>query len=79
MVVPGDYIGSGYVAGHGTITDPISPKEIYASLAGVVHHIDQVVCVRPVRQGYRPDVGDIVVGRIISIDSSSWKVDINSY
>ena len=40
VVVPGDYIGNGFVAGHGTITGTENPKEIYASLAGVVHHID---------------------------------------
>jgi exosome complex component RRP4 len=65
VVVPGDYIGEGFVAGHGTFTAPENPKEIYASLAGVVHHMDKVVCVRPVRSGYRPDIGDVVVGRVV--------------
>jgi exosome complex component RRP4 len=67
------------VAGHGTFTAIDNPKEIYASLAGVVHHMDKVVCVRPVRSGYRPDIGDVVVGRIVQVEQSRWSVDINSY
>ena len=48
-------------------------------MAGVVHLIDKVICVKPVRSHYRPDIGDVVVGRIVSVDSSRWQVDINSY
>jgi len=40
VVVPGDFIGTGFVSGHGTYVNPDNKKEIYASLAGVVHHID---------------------------------------
>lgn len=54
-------------------------KIIYASMAGVVHYIDRVICVRPVRSHYIPDIGDVVVGRIVSVDSQRWQVDINSY
>ena len=52
---------------------------IYANMAGVVHQIDQVICVRPLRQGYRPDIGDVVVGRIVQVDQKRWIVDVNSY
>jgi len=48
IVVPGDYIGEGYVAGHGTYCNQADLK-IYATLAGVVHKIDRVICVKPVR------------------------------
>ena len=67
IVVPGDYLGSGFVAGHGTFVQA-DTQDIYASLAGVVHHIDKVICVKPVRSHYRPDIGDIIVGRIVSVD-----------
>lgn len=40
---------------------------------------DRVICVKPIRSFYRPDVGDIVVGRIVSVDHGRWLVDINSY
>ena len=78
IVIPGDFLCEGYVAGHGTFVAP-GTQEIYASMAGVVHHIDRVVCVKPVRSHYRPDIGDVVVGRVVSVDQSRWQVDINSY
>ena len=79
IVVPGDFIGEGYVAGTGTYVDSDNPQIIYASMAGVVHLIDRVICVKPVRSFYRPDIGDVIVGRVVSVDSSRWQVDINSY
>ena len=50
-------------------------------MAGVVHFIDKYVCVKPLKQGYRPDVGDVVVGRVVQVDNTyrKWVVDINSY
>ena len=68
VVVPGDYIGSGYVAGNGTYTAENEPGLIYASMAGVVHLIDRVICVRPMKSHYRPDVGDVIVGRVVAVD-----------
>ena len=68
VVVPGDYIGSGYVAGNGTYTVENEPGLIYASMAGVVHLIDRVICVRPMKSHYRPDVGDVIVGRVVAVD-----------
>jgi exosome complex component RRP4 len=76
--VPGDYIGEGYVAGHGTFVQPDN-QQIFASIAGVVHKQDRVIFVKPVRTHYRPDTGDVVVGRIVSVEQSRWLVDINSY
>mmetsp|Transcript_8603 Transcript_8603/g.14531 ORF Transcript_8603/g.14531 Transcript_8603/m.14531 type:complete len:278 (-) Transcript_8603:55-888(-) len=78
IVLPGDFIGEGLIAGHGTYEKERDEK-IYASIAGVVHQIDKVVCVKPLRQGYRPDIGDVVVGRVVQVDQKRWIVDINSY
>ena len=68
VVVPGDYIGQGYVAGNGTYVPEDEPGTIYASMAGVVHLMDRVICVRPMKSHYRPDIGDVVVGRVVSVD-----------
>ena len=54
------------MAGHGTYCNQEDLK-IYATLAGVVHKIDRVICVKPVRSQYRPDIGDVVVGRIVNV------------
>ena len=79
VVVPGDFIGEGYVAGNGTYVPEDEPGIIYASMAGVVHLIDRVICVRPTKSHYRPDIGDVVVGRVVSVDQSRWQIDVNSY
>jgi exosome complex component RRP4 len=76
--VPGDYIGEGFVAGHGTFVSAEN-QQIYASIAGVVHMQDRVIFIKPVRSYYRPDTGDVVVGRVVSVEQSRWQVDVNSY
>ena len=72
VVVPGDFIGQGFVAGQGTYVPADEPGMIYASMAGVVHFIDRVICVRPIKSHYRPDIGDVIVGRVVSVDQSRW-------
>jgi exosome complex component RRP4 len=76
LVVPGDYIDEGFIAGHGTYEQD---SKIYASLAGVIHRIEKVIYVRPLQSGYKPDIGDVVVGRIIAVENKRWAVDLNSY
>jgi exosome complex component RRP4 len=76
LVVPGDYVDEGFIAGHGTYEQD---GKIYASLAGVVHRIEKVICVKPLKTNYKPDIGDVVVGRIVNVESKRWAVDINSY
>ena len=39
IVLPGDFIGEGFIAGHGTYEN-IKDGKIYANMAGVVHQID---------------------------------------
>ena len=40
---------------------------------------DRVIFIKPIRTYYRPDTGDIVVGRVVSVEQSRWQVDIGSY
>ena len=77
--MPGDLLGEGYVAGHGTFLCQDDQKSIYASIAGVVHLQDRVIFVKPIKSYYRPETGDIVVGRVVNVEASRWTVDINSY
>lgn len=42
-------------------------SKIYASVAGVVHYIDRYVCVKPLKNIYKPDIGDVIVGRVVNI------------
>jgi len=77
IVVPGDYVDEGYIAGHGTFEE--EGGKIYASLAGVVHRIDKVICVRPLKTSFKPDIGDVVIGRVMAVENKRWTVDVNSY
>jgi len=93
IVVPGDFIaeGSGLTAGHGTFESkdfndddeneaaPLGYEKIYASVAGVVHKIDNWIGVKPLKQGYKPDIGDVVVARVVQVQKGAWTCDINSY
>lgn len=49
-----------------------------ASIAGVVERVNKFVTVRPLRARYTGDVGDVVVGRVLSVQQSRWKVDIHA-
>ena len=63
IVTPGDYIDeSGFIAGHGTYEHD---NKIFASLAGVVHRMNKVICVKSLKKGFMPDIGDVIVGRIV--------------
>jgi exosome complex component RRP4 len=33
--------------------------------------------VQPQKKLYKPEVGDVVIGRVISIEKKSWRVDFN--
>ena len=48
IVLPGDHIGEGFISGHGTYENK-KDGQIYANMAGVVHQIDRVICVRSLR------------------------------
>lgn len=51
---------------------------LYASVAGVVQSVNQLIYVRPLKTRYHGEVGDVVVGRITEVSQKRWKVDTNS-
>eukprot|EP00035_Acanthoeca_spectabilis_P034300 m.28278 g.28278 ORF g.28278 m.28278 type:complete len:290 (-) comp6529_c0_seq1:900-1769(-) len=77
VVTPGDVItaDAGYMRGHGTFQ---LGDELIASVAGVVHQVNKLICVRPLRSRYVPEIGDVVVGRITEVGQRRWKVDIHT-
>ena len=34
--------------------------------------------VLPQQSPYKPEIGDVVIGRIVSVEKKSWRVDINA-
>ena len=63
------------IRGHGTYTTPLSTS-IIATVAGTVQKTNKLLSVRPLRARYTPEIGDLVVGRIVEVQSRRWKVDV---
>ena len=61
--------------GHGTFTTPTS-SSIIATVAGTVQKTNKLLSVRPLRARYTPEIGDLVVGRIVEVQAKRWKVDV---
>ncbi|XP_010247912.1 PREDICTED: exosome complex component RRP4 homolog [Nelumbo nucifera] len=64
----------GVLKGHGTIE---LDGEVVATLCGVVERVNKLVYVRTLRARYKPEVGDIIVGRVIEIAPKRWRIEIN--
>ena len=52
--------------------------EIVACVSGQVEVIESVISVRGLCPRYQPEVGDVVVGRILSVIGNRWSVDIGT-
>jgi exosome complex component RRP4 len=61
--------------GHGTFTTPFSTS-IIATVAGTVQKTNKLLSVQPLRARYTPEIGDLVVGRIVEVQLRRWKVDV---
>ncbi|KAJ1405251.1 Nucleic acid-binding, OB-fold [Sesbania bispinosa] len=64
----------GVLKGHGTVD---LNGEVVATVCGVVERVNKLVYVRALRSRYKPEVGDIVIGRVIEVAQKRWKLDIN--
>ncbi|EEF37642.1 exosome complex component RRP4 homolog [Ricinus communis] len=60
--------------GHGTAE---RDGEVVATTCGVVERVNMLVYVRSLRSRYKPEVGDIIVGRVIEVAQKRWKLEIN--
>ncbi|KPI34953.1 Exosome complex component rrp4 [Cyphellophora attinorum] len=78
FVIPGDTITSDsqFMPGHGTFKPSTASSKIIASVAGNLIVTNRLLSVSPSRARYTPEIGDLVVGRIIEVGQSRWKVDI---
>jgi exosome complex component RRP4 len=45
-------------------------------VAGTVQKTNKLLSVRPLRARYTPEIGDLVVGRIIEVQPRRWRVDV---
>ena len=76
IVLPGETIAEiskGFMSGRGTYE--LNGK-IISSVLGKVANISKLVTVYPKKYPYNPEVGDVIIGRIISVEKKSWKVNL---
>ena len=78
LTVPGDVLASAalFMRGHGTYLG--AGGSIASSLSGVLQRTNKLLSVRAVRSVYTPEVGDLVVGRIVEVGAKRWRVDVNA-
>ncbi|KAM0429367.1 hypothetical protein ACHAPT_006585 [Fusarium lateritium] len=77
ILTPGSVITSNpqWMRGHGTYVLPGS-SSITSSLAGTLTKTNKLLSVRPLRARYTPEIGDLVVGRIVEVQAKRWRVDV---
>ncbi|CAH0016025.1 unnamed protein product [Clonostachys rhizophaga] len=77
ILTPGTVITSNpqWMRGHGTYVLPNSTS-IASSLAGTLTKTNKLLSVRPLRARYTPEIGDLVVGRIVEVQAKRWRVDV---
>ncbi|KAF2249496.1 hypothetical protein BU26DRAFT_519545 [Trematosphaeria pertusa] len=77
IVTPGETITSDpqWMRGHGTYV-PADTSTIISTVAGHLHKTNKLLSVQPLRARYNPEIGDLVVGRIVSVQTKKWTVDI---
>lgn len=77
IVTPGEHITSDpqWMRGHGTYVPPDS-STIISTVAGHLHKTNKLLSVQPLRARYQPEIGDLVIGRIVSVQTKKWSVDI---
>lgn len=64
-----------HLSGHGTYV-PTDSSDITSSLAGTLTKTNKLLSVRPLRARYTPEIGDLVVGRIVEVQAKRWRVDV---
>ncbi|KAI5151127.1 exosome complex component RRP4 [Enteropsectra breve] len=75
---PGETVckSEGFIRGHGTNN---SGEDIISSLMGHRKQINKLVTIEPLQDYmYTPEIGDIVIGRVVQIYNKKWRIQANS-
>lgn len=77
VVVPGEVLADdlGFIPGHGTYRQN---QKVLASRLGLANIEGKVIKTIPLAGRYLPKRNDVVIGRVMDILVSGWRVDINS-
>lgn len=61
--------------GHGTYHENDCLK---SSVAGIQEQVNKLISIRPLKNRYNGEIGDVVIGRILEVQQKRWKVETNS-
>lgn len=77
LVIPGDNLGErkGRKLGGGVY---LEGDKLFSSVLGILRTTPDEIFVIPLGGVYMPKAGDMVIGRIKSVEISGWFVDVNS-
>lgn len=79
VITPGQIVTDDpqWMRGHGTFaaSDDAS-SAIRSTLAGTLQKTNKLLSMVPLRARYTPEIGDLVIGRIVEVQSRRWKVDV---
>lgn len=77
IVVPGEVLaeGMGYLPGKGTYRDD---QSIRASKLGLANVDGKVIKLVSLSGRYMPKVGDTIIGKVIDVSMSGWRIDTNT-
>ena len=76
-VIPGDVVTVGSFRPEQNVI--LEQDKIIATAVGISEIYDDSVKVIPLTGKYIPKINDLVIGKVISHNSLSWELDINSY
>lgn len=79
IITPGELITSDpqWMRGHGTFSSAdVEYPSIRSTLAGTLQKTNKLLSIIPLRARYTPEIGDLVIGRIVEVQSRRWKVDV---
>ena len=79
IVTPGEIVTEDpqWMRGHGTYTSPTA-SAILSSVSGTLLKTNKLLSIAPLRARYTPEIGDLVVGRIVEVQTKRWNVDLSA-
>jgi exosome complex component RRP4 len=77
IVTPGEILAEGmdYLPGDGTMR---KGEDIIATVLGLMNLKGRLLKITPVAGGYLPAKNDMIIGKVVDIIMSGWRVEINS-
>lgn len=76
IVLPGHLLSDNeYKLGRGTFKEN---NKIYSSITGLIYLDSDKINVIPFKNHYKPNYGDLIIGKVTGTSYSSWSININS-